>query len=167
MATVKLREVMRRRRVAISASLAGAALVAGVVAATALPSSASSTAGAPIPAAAVAELRAVVLRTAKLSGDAHPISITAVSTTRAKALLDATPGDIVPGSADQSAYLVVMKGEFKLMFASVPPGARLPTGRYLKLTVNPSTFKVMDLGLSKQAPPIAMRKYGPVSDLTR
>jgi hypothetical protein len=43
----------------------------------------------------------------------------------------------------------------------------LPTGRYLAVTVNPSTFQVMDLGLGKHAPPVPLRSYGPVSDLTR
>ena len=46
-------------------------------------------------------------------------------------------------------------------------GARPPTGRYLAVTVNPSTFQVMDLGISNQAPPVALKSYGPVLNLTK
>jgi hypothetical protein len=124
-------------------------------------------AGLPIRAAAATRLRASMLRMARLSGDAHPAWIMAVDTTRAWGLQDATPGDYVPGSASEPAYLVVLKGKFKLTLASVPPGAPLPTGDYLAVTVNPSTLQILDLGLSNQAPPVALRRYGPVSNLTR
>jgi hypothetical protein len=103
---------------------------------------------------------------ARRSGDAHPVSISAVATTRAKALRLATPGDTVAGSADQLAYLVVMKGNFTLKYAPVPPGARLPTGRYLTITINPSTFQVMDLALRNGPPHGALRSLGPVANLT-
>jgi hypothetical protein len=108
-----------------------------------------------------------MLRLARHSGDANPASIWAVSTTRAKALRAATPGDMVPGSASQPAYLVVITGKFKLVDAPVPPGARLPTGRYLAVTVNPATFQVMDLGLSNHNPSVPLRSYGPVSNLMK
>ena len=94
------------------------------------------------------------------------MSISAVATTRARALRTVAPGDTVAGDAGQRAYLVVMKGKFKLTYASVPPGAALPTGRYLAVTINPSTFQVMDLGLRNEPPPVALRNYGPVSNLT-
>jgi len=163
----KLIAVRRARMVALLASAAGAALIIGVIGMTALPSSASALPGKAIPAAAAHRLRTDVIRIARFNGDAHPVSIRAVATTEAKALVTATPGDTVPGSASQPAYLVVMKGHFKLTHASVPPGARIPTGRYLSLTINPSTMQVMDLGLRNAPPPHAsLRTYGPVSDLT-
>lgn len=64
-------------------------------------------------------------------------------------------------------YLVILTGSFKYAEASVPPGARLPTGHYLVVTINPSTFQVMDLSIGNHRPPIPLGKYGPVSDLTR
>lgn len=67
----------------------------------------------------------------------------------------------------QPAYLVVITGKFKLDDAPVPPGARLPTGRYLAVTVNPATFQVMDLGLGNHKPPVPLRSYGPVSNLMK
>lgn len=165
MSNGKLRRALRQPRTAVYASAAGI-VVAAVSALTALPSGASATAGSVIPASAIPALSTHMLRLAQHSGDAHPASIRAVVTTRSKALRAATPGDTIPGSARQPAYLVLMTGKFKVS-APVPRGARLPTGRYLAVTVNPATFQVMDLGLSNHAPPIPLRSYGPVSKLTK
>ncbi len=107
-----------------------------------------------------------MLRMAEFSGDGHPVSITAVATTRDNALRAATPGDTIPGSDSQSVYLVVIEGKFELTHAKVPPGYPLPTGRYLKVTVNPSTLTIMDIGLSDNPPPVQLGTFGPVSNLT-
>jgi hypothetical protein len=160
----KLRRVLWRRRTAVYVAAAGMA-VAVSASLTAL--SFASTATPRIPASAIPELSTAMLQLAQQSGDGNPSSITAVSTTRAEALQDATPGDMVPGSAGQPAYLVVITGNFKLDNAPVPRGAHLPTGRYLAVTVNPATFQVMDLGLSNHKPTIPLRSYGQVSNLTR
>jgi hypothetical protein len=159
----KLRRALRRRRTAACAAAAGVA-VAAVSALTTLPSASAASSG--IPASAAQRLSAMALRLARHSGDANPASIRAVATTRARALRAATPGDTVPGSARQPAYLVVMTGKFKVD-APVPPGARLPAGRYLAVTVNPSTFRVMDLGLGNRKPPVPLRSYGLVSNLMK
>ena len=161
MSNGKLQGALRRRRTAVYVAAAGIAVA--VSALTALPSASAVNSG--IPASATPALRTAMLRLAQHSGDANPTSIRAVSTTRAKALQAATPGDMVPGSASQPAYLVVITGKFKLDNAPVPPGAPLPTGRYLAVTVNPATFQVMDLGLSNHQPPVPLRSYGPVSNL--
>lgn len=160
----KLRRALRRRRTAVYVTAATGIAVA-VSALTALPS--ASAANSRIPASATPALRAAMLQLARNSGDANPTSLRAVSTTRAKALRAATPGDMVPGSASQPAYLVVMTGKFTLTSAPVPPGAHLPTGRYLAVTVNPATFRVMDLGLSNHTPPVPLRSYGLVSNLMK
>jgi hypothetical protein len=128
-------------------------------------SGSAKAASSAIPAAAARQLDAIMLRAALLNGDVKPSWIEAVATTRAAALQEATPGDLVPGSAKQSAYLVVMKGTFTLRDAPVPPHSPLPTGHYLAMTFNPTTFQLMDLGLSNRAPRIALWKFGPVSDL--
>jgi hypothetical protein len=141
--------------------------VAAMPALATLSSGASVTAGSAIPASAIPALRTHMLRLARYSGDAHPASIRAVFTTQAKALRTATPGDLIPGSARRPVYLVVMTGKFKYVEASVPHGARIPAGRYLAVTINPSTFRVMDLGIGNHRPPVPLRSYGPVSDLTK
>jgi hypothetical protein len=152
------------RRLAVYASAVGIA-VAGISAAlTTLPSSASPVAASAIRASAIAPLKTAMMRLARLSNDAHPVWIRAVATTRADGLQEATPGDTIPGSGRQSAYLVVMKGNFRLD-ASVPSGAKLPTGRYLAVTISRSTFQVMDLGLSNRPPPHPLGRYGKVSNL--
>lgn len=146
--------------------VAAAGIAVGAVAAlTTLPSSASAGPGGAIPASAIPALRTNMFLLARRNGDTHPASIRAVFTTQDKALRAATPGDLIPGSADRPVYLVVMTGNFTDTLASVPPGARIPTGRYLAVTINPVTFQVMDLGLGNHKPPVPLRGYGPVSDL--
>lgn len=160
-----LLRVMHQRRATLYASAAGIAVVAVTSVLTATLNAASATPRAAIPSSAISALKTNMLRLARQSGDAQPTSINAVATTRAQALRAATPGDTVPGSVSQRVYLVVMTGEFKVD-APTPPGASLPTGRYLAVTVSRSTFQVMDLGLSNHAPPVPLRTYGPVSNLT-
>lgn len=166
MSNGKLRRTLRQRRTALYASLAGTAVAALTVLAT-VPSGASVTPGSAIPASAVAALRTNMFRLARYMGDAQPSSIRAVFTTQAKALETATPGDMVPGSAHRPVYLVVMTGNFKYTNATAPLGSPIPTGRYLAVTINPSTFEVMDLSIGNHRPPVPLRSYGPVSDLTK
>jgi hypothetical protein len=156
------RWLSRRLRVLVIGTAAGIAVLVSVPLAS---SAASSTPSSVIPAAAARQLDTIMLRVATMSGDPKPAWIEAVKTTRDKALTVATPGDTIPGSARQTVYLVVMKGNFTLNDASIPPHAHAPTGHYLAITFNPATFQGMDLGLSKQAPPISLRSLGPVSAL--
>jgi hypothetical protein len=146
-------------------STAGAA--AALVAAPLAPSSsAASTPSPAIPAAAAQHLSTITERAAKMSGDARPATMEAVKTTRSKALGIATPGDIIPGSAGQTVYMVVMKGNFTLNYVSRPPKAHAPTGHYLTITFDPTTLQPMDLGLSNQAPTASsLQSLGPVSTL--
>lgn len=130
-------------------------------------SAASRTQSPGIPAAAVRQLTASALSVATSGGDAKPEWVKAVTTTREKALRVATPGDLVPGAASQTVYLVVMEGQFTLNSAPRPPRAHAPTGHYLAVTFNPVTFQVMDLGLSNQAPPASLGSLGLVSNLTQ
>jgi hypothetical protein len=153
--------------VAIAAAAVSAALAT-------LPSTASAQAtgsaqaGLPIPAPAAASLRTAAVGLAQLSGDARPGSITAVATTYTKALQAATPGDkVVLGNTDQTVYLVVIKGEFTLKNAPVPPGAHNPTGRYLAVIFDPSRGKFTDGSVSDQPPSVPLQSYGPVADLTK
>jgi hypothetical protein len=161
----RLRRTLRQRRTALYASAAVIALAA-VIIMTTLPSSATVTPGPAIPASAVPALRTDMLRLARWNGDARPASVRAVFTTRAKALRAATPGDLVPGSAGVPVYLVVMTGNFTDTHASVPPGAKIPTGRYLTVTINPATGEVMDLSIGNHKPAVPLGSYGSVSVLT-
>ena len=93
------------------APLAGAAALASLLAAAGCGRSAAAI-GAPVPASAIGRLTAIAHRTATINGDPRPAWITAVLTTRAKALTSATPGDYVPGSAHVKVFLITMRGHF-------------------------------------------------------
>lgn len=148
--------------------IVAAASIVAVLASVPLASSATSrTEGSGIPAAVTRQLTVSALRVAKGGGDARPAWIEAVTTTRDKALRVATPGDTIPGSARQTVYLVVMKGNFTLYSAPRPPHTHAPAGHYLAITFDPATFQMMDLGISNQAPPASFRSLGPVSNLTQ
>ncbi len=119
----------------------------------------------PMPRSTVSRLTSFALRLARSSGDPRPDSVLVVRTTHARALRVATPGDTVPGNGSKLVYLVVMRGDFTANFASPPSGGRLPTGTYLDFTIDPATFKVLDLGLNHHAPVIALSNFGPVTRL--
>jgi hypothetical protein len=161
--------IPRRRRTvryAVAASAAMAAALSGIL----LSAGSSGASAAPrpaIPAAAVPALRAGMLDLARYTGDAHPASVNAVITSRARALQAATPGETVPGSTRQTVYLVVLIGHFTDTHAAVPPGAKIPVGRYLTVTINRATGQLMDLSLSNHRPPVSLSSYGPVSALVR
>jgi hypothetical protein len=159
------RWLSRHRRAVRYISVAAVVAAAVSVPLATLSSAASVTAGSAIPAVAAGRLSAMTLQVAKLSGDAKPASIMAVTTTRAKALEVATPGDTIPGSTGQTVFLVVMKGSFTLNDAPVPSGAHVPTGHYLAVTFDTTTFRVVDVGLSDKAPPGSLPRLGPVSNL--
>jgi hypothetical protein len=160
------RRVLRRR---IVWSAAGAAIVAAAavsVTLAELPSTATAAAGQAIPAAAIPALRSAMLHLSRENGDSHPASIMAVATIRSRAALDAVPGTILPARfGKQTAYLVILHGTFTDYYASPPVGAALPTGHWLTVAISTSTFQVLDLGLRHQPPPIALSRYGPVSNL--
>jgi len=119
----------------------------------------------PMPRSTVSRLTSFALRLARSSGDPRPDSVLVVRTTHARALRVATPGDTVPGNGRKLVYLVVMRGDFTASFASPPSGRRLPTGTYLDVTIDPATFKVLDLGLNHHAPVIPLSNFGQVTRL--
>jgi hypothetical protein len=85
---------------------------------------------------------------AAINGDRVPAWITAVVTTRAKALTSATPGDSIPGSADIQVFLITMRGNFTVSNVSRPPGAKALAGQYLSLVIDAATFQDLDFGIS-------------------
>lgn len=157
----------RRRRVLMGIAAAGlAATLVGVPLAASSSAASRTIRPAAISVAADRQLGLMTERWAAISGDARPLWIKAVTTTRDKALRVATPGDMVPGSNRQTVYLVVMRGNFTLTDVPLPDHARPLTGHYLSFTFDPTTFQVMDIGISKQAPPGSLASLGPVSTLT-
>jgi hypothetical protein len=147
------------------AALAGAATLAYLLAAAGCGRTVAA-AGAPVPASAIGRLTAMAHRAATLNGDRDPAWITAVMTTRAKALTSATPGDDVPGSSRVRVFLITMRGHFTAKDASRPPGAKAPTGRYLSLVIDAKTFRGLDFGISPTPPPVPPASLGPVTYLT-
>ena len=59
-----------------------------------------------------------------------------------------------------------MRGYFIAYGSSPPPGAALPTGKYLSIMVDARTFQVLDFGLSATPPPVSAASLGPVTYLT-
>jgi hypothetical protein len=121
--------------------------------------------GSPVPSPAVPRLAAIADRAARANGDPAPSQVTAVLTTRAKALTSATPGDFVPGSGGVPVFLVTLRGHFTAADVSRPPGSAAPTGRYLSLVVDAATFQVTDFGISPAPPPVSPASLGPVTYL--
>jgi len=148
----------------VLAVLAGAAAMASVLAAAGC-GRALAAGGAPVPASAIGRLTAIAHRAAAINGDRDPAWITAVMTTRAKALSSATPGDYVPGSAHVRVFLITMRGQFTAREATGPPGAKAPTGRYLSLVIDARTFQGLDFGIGPQPPPVPPASLGPVTYL--
>jgi len=121
--------------------------------------------GQPVPTSAIHRLTVQAERVAKGDGDATPVWVSVVVTTRAKALTSATPGDTVPGDQNTIVYLVKMKGHFVDNSAPGPSGPKAPVGEYLSLVIDAKTFEGTDFGLSRRAPPERPGSFGPVTYL--
>ncbi len=123
----------------------------------------------PLPASALAILRAIAKNAAKTNGDWRPAVVTAVPTTHGQAVSCATPGDA--GLADRDVpddtpvYLVTMTGHFTGDEPGDPAGTTAPAGRYLSLVVNARSFWVMGSGLSRKPPTVRPATLGPVTNI--
>jgi hypothetical protein len=104
-------------------------------------------------------------RIAKGNGDATPAQVTVVLTTHAQALTSATPGDTVPGTGKIRVYLITMQGHFVATDVSRPSGAAAPSGRYISVVVDASTFSGLDFGIGPNPPPVSPASLGPVTYL--
>jgi hypothetical protein len=149
----------------VPAALAAAAIMASVLLAGGC-RAAPAASGAPVPASAIGRLTAIARHAAAINGDPAPAWITAVLTTQAKALTSATPGDYVPGAARVAVFLITMRGHFAATEASVPPGAKVPSGRYLSLVIDATSFRGLDFGIGPKPPPVPPASLGPVTYLT-
>jgi hypothetical protein len=125
----------------------------------------ASVPGLAVSASAATRLDGIARGFAKANGDSRPAWINAVITTHGRALTSATPGDSEAAGAKSDVYLITMRGHFTGRMASVPPGAKLPTGSYISIVINARTFMIMDWGLSPGAPPVSPASLGPVRTL--
>ncbi len=161
--------IPRRRRTVLYAAAASAA-AAVTLSAVMLSAGSSGATVAPAPriaATAIPALRANMLQLARFNGDAHPVSVSAVLTTRGRAVRAMAPGDTDPGSTGQRVYLVMLTGHFIDSHASVPHGAKIPSGRYLAVTINPATWQMMDLSIGNHRLAVPLSSFGAVSALVR
>lgn len=145
-----------------AACAAGAAIAVPLLVAHAAPAPAVSGA---LPPGVTQRLTVIAERLDQANGGKPVLWASVVRTTRSKALTSATPGDFVSSGGSVAVYLITMRGSFTAYDASVPAGARLPTGQYLSLVVNARTFGSMDFGLSHIPPPVSPASLGPVSYL--
>ena len=98
-------------------------------------------------AVTVTPLTALAHQMAAGADDPHVTVGDAVLTTQ-QAASTATSGSLV--NANQPAYLVQLQGHFTALDASVPSGAKLPTGTYLIFVVNSSSGLVTEWGVSNR-----------------
>jgi len=122
--------------------------------------------GGQIPDAAVPELARVAKEFATRHGDSHPTSITAVTSSRGRAVEYASRGNQIMDRRDDPVYLVRMQGEF---FVNMPRPhfTPLPTGRFLFVVFDPRTLGSMDISLSSSDHRPPMSTLGPVTDLMK
>lgn len=104
------------------------------------------------------QIRHDALKAAAGDGDPHPTLIQHAEGTRFAANLLAG-GDLVFDW--HWAYLIAIRGHFKLRDFHGPPGAKPPQGTVITLVVDARTGQGEDFGVSNQYPDIA--KLGPVT----
>jgi hypothetical protein len=157
----------RRGAAAIAVGLAVIGLALSAVGSGASASVGTVVPGQAVPQRAISHLDAIAASFVRENGGHQPLWESAVVTTHARALTSATPGDTEPDSTHTVVYLITMKGHFIGYGASVPPGAKLPTGTYLSVVVDAKTYGILDWGLSPGAPPVAPARLGKVTMLLR
>jgi hypothetical protein len=54
-----------------------------------------------------------------------------------------------------AVYFVVLQGEFEDTQAYLPPGAPAPMGMEIDFTIDPTTHRILDFGISDQIPDVA------------
>jgi hypothetical protein len=109
----------------------------------------TSLSNAPTPPAAVTVTTLTVLAQEMASGADDPnVTVGDAVLTTQQAAVTATSGELV--NTNQPAYLVQLQGHFIALNASVPSGAKLPTGTYLIFIVDASSGSVIDWGVSSR-----------------
>jgi hypothetical protein len=122
--------------------------------------------GSPVPGSVIERLTLIADNVVKANGGIAPAWVSVVVTTHGRALASATPGAWVAGDMQAVVYLMTMEGQF-VHRGPKPPRAKAPTGNYLSIVLNAETSKRMDLGLSRNPPPVDPASLGPVTYLKR
>jgi len=109
----------------------------------------TSLSNSPTPSATVTVTTLTVLAKEMASGADDPnVTVGDAVLTTQQAAVTATSGSLV--NTNQPAYLVQLHGHFTALGASVPAGAKLPTGTYLSFIVDASSGSVIDWGVSSR-----------------
>ena len=139
------------RVVALGAGMAlgacGAAGQTSVQTAGATPGTSSTYSPTPGSAVTITTLTVLARHMAAGADDSNVTAGDAVLTTQ-QAAATATSGDLV--NSDEPSYLVQLQGNFTALGASVPSGAKLPTGTFLTFTVDASSGAVTGWGVSNR-----------------
>jgi hypothetical protein len=114
------------------------------IATGATPGTSLSISPTPSAAVTVTTLTALAQKMAAGADDSNVTVGDAVLTTQ-QAAATATSGSLV--NTNQAAYLVQVQGHFTALDASVPSGAKLPTGTYLIFVVDASDGSVTEWGV--------------------
>lgn len=157
----------RRGVAGIAVGLAAIGLALSAVGSGASASVGTVVPGQAVPARAISHLDAIAASFVHENGGHRPQWESAVVTTHARAMQSATPGDTEPNTTHTVVYLITIKGHFIAYGASVPAGAKLPTGTYLSIVVGARTYAILDWGLSPSAPPVSPARLGKVTMLLR
>lgn len=111
------------------------------------------------PAAYTQALTALVAHAAAANGELHPTGVTYVKTTR-KAAARLVGAEV---NTNEQVYLVQLNGDFVGRMAEVPPGASLPRGHAMTLSVDAATGRILDWSISPQGQ--RLTALGPESHL--
>jgi hypothetical protein len=122
----------------------------------------------PITAEVIPQLAAVAAQIATAHEEPAPASITAVATTRVKALDLLFKGSTVPASYDALSYAVVMTARFA-SYHGVPRGSQIKLphrSRCLIVVIDASTLTGTDATMHDQDDTGLLAQLGPVTILT-
>ena len=154
------------RKTSIYGLVAGTAMVSLVLALTGAsshpesPANQRSLASQPFTSVELSRLDTIAHALAAGDGDRVPSSVSVVRTIHSQAMRSATPGDKWSKVASDPVYLITMVGNFKGYTFRLPPGAKAPTGRFISIIINAKTWWIMDMGLSRTAPPVSPGSLG-------
>ena len=123
----------------------------------------------PMTAAVTGQLIAAAAQLGVRHQEPSPASMTAVTTTRAKALEVMFKGTRMPGTETVQAYAVVMTGRFASYRGgphASPPHEQLPhIGSALVVVFDASTLHPIDVRLGDHTDPALLSQLGPVITL--
>jgi hypothetical protein len=122
--------------------------------------------GPPVPAGVIPRLTEVAAKLAAGHEDPRPKSVTAVATTRAKALHVVFGYGPNPGGDDIPVYVVAMTGWFASYRSGLSRDPLPRTGPYLTVIIDAQTLESSDVTMGDTGPRAPLSRLGPVTRLT-